>query len=115
MGVESFKDARRLSAITCKEASSVPPKDSSTVNEAVDYPQNIILAQTLEEKLKYEIICRRMAKCASGLVGAERIPALGMWPADIRDDDWWYSLRLLQMLIELSLLGGDIHGSSQSG
>jgi hypothetical protein len=73
--VESLKNARRLSAITCKEASSVPPKDSSTVNEAVDYLQNIMLAQTPEERLKYETICRRMAKCASRLVGAERIPA----------------------------------------
>ena len=53
----------------------MPPKDSSTVNEAVDYLQNIILAQTPEERLKYETICRRMAKCASRLVGAERIRA----------------------------------------
>lgn len=31
--------------------------------------------------------------------------------ADIRDDDCWHSLRLLQMLIELSLVGGDMHRS----
>jgi hypothetical protein len=108
---ESFTKARRHSITALEAAASASPKDTNTFDEAVKYLLNVILSQTPLEKLRYEAICRRMAKCATRPAEAESIAAQCMWSAKVRDDDWWHVRRLLQMLCKLSSLREDLHNS----
>jgi hypothetical protein len=72
---ELFTKACSHSIAALKAAASAPLKDTSTFDEAVKYLQNVILSQTPVEKLRYDVIWQRMAKCASRPAEAESIPA----------------------------------------